>query len=440
MTDFKNLCSFGVEELTQLGASHAIATGSTSKQQQVKFANSKIVRTSIDESTSIELFAAVDGRTAMTDVKKMDEESVKASCGELLKLAKKLPVNKDFVDTARGTFKYNPITFDKRTAEMGLEAVDLVERAMETAGAVKSAGMFELDVSENFLHSSTGPHGSQKSTGAYFSIRCLEDKAASGHKVTASSRVGEIKFEELAKEASSLARKARNPSPGPQGVYNIVFDALPFAALINNVADSAGAFNVESGLSCLTGKVGQKIAAGDFSLFDDACNSSGLHSTAFDAEGTATKRTAIIQNGVLKTFLHNTSTATRHKAKSTGNAGILSPHAWNLEVEKGKATLDELLREAKNGIYISNIWYTRFQNYATGDFSTIPRDAAFLIENGELTKPINRIRITSSLPHLLANASLLSSNSRQIYGWEVETPTVSPDALVEKMHVSIPQG
>ena len=233
--------------------------------------------------------------------------------------------------------------------------------------------------------------------------------------------------------------KARNPSQGPAGVHNVVFDALPFAALVNYAVDSASAFSVESGLSCLADKVGQKVGQPSFSIYDDPRQQGAFHSTIFDAEGFPTQRTPLIEKGILKTYLHNSSTASRFNAKTTGNAGIFSPHPWNLEVEKGKMDLEKLISETKNGIYISNIWYTRFQNYSTGEFSTIPRDAAFMIENGELTKPINRIRIASSLPHVLASTSLLSSHQRQIFGWEVETPTFSVDAMVEKMQVTTPQ-
>ncbi len=429
-----------VEKLQKLGCDNVIATASSSLRRQIKFANNKIARTSAEESSSIHLFASIGKKTVETLVD-AKEKNLDKRLAELVALAKKLPDNPEFQGIASGKYTYPKINcFDAKISQSGEECVEILEQALETCKNVKAGGMFETNESSEFLYSSQGPSATSKGTGAYFSIRCLAEQNASGHKVIADTHLANINPVQLAVEASQLAIKAKNPVQGTEGTYNLVLDAFPFACLLDPFSHSASAFSVESGLSPLGGKINKKIASDAFTLYDDPTQADAFHATPFDSEGLPTKRTAIVENGILKTYLHNTSTAKKYGVASTGHAGLSSPHPWNPAVQKGKASLDELINEVKNGIYVTNVWYTRFQNYSTGDFSTIPRDAIMQIENGELTKPLRGIRISDNLLNLLSNISMLSSNQCQIYGWEVETPIFSCDALIEKVKITTPQG
>lgn len=101
------------------------------------------------------------------------------------------------------------------------------------------------------------------------------------------------------------------------------------------------------------------------------------------------------------------------------------PHAWNIVLEPGDYSKEELFSEVKKGIYITNVWYTRFQNYVAGDFSTIPRDGIFLVENGEL-KPIRNIRVSDNLQRILESVIALGKELHHIHWWEVNTPVSTP--------------
>lgn len=436
----KEKCIEIVEKLEKLGCDNVIATASSSTRRQIKFANNKICRTSTEDSSGIHLFASIGKKTAETLIEEK-EKNLDKILQEFVDLAKKLPDNPEFQGVASGKFTYPKVDcFDAKVSQSGEECIEILAQALETCKNVKAGGMFETNESTEFLYSSQGPSATSKATGVYFSIRCLAEQNASGHKVNAGTHFSSVDPIELAEDAKQLALKARNPQQGQEGVYDVVLDAFPFACLLDPFAHSASAFSVESGLSALGGKINKKIASDEFTLYDDPTAQNAFHATPFDAEGFPTKKTPIVESGVLKTFLHNTSTAKKYGVASTGHAGLSSPHPWNPTVQKGKATLEQLLSEVKNGIYVTNVWYTRFQNYSTADFSTIPRDAIMLIENGELTKPLRGIRISDNLLNMLSNIKLLSSSQRQIYGWEVETPIFSCDALVGNVKVTTPQG
>lgn len=209
----------------------------------------------------------------------------------------------------------------------------------------------------------------------------------------------------------------------------MIFSHLSFANLISYMAEFASAFYVDSGMSFLAGKIGDNVGSEKVNVMDSGIHADGIASRKFDDEGLATGETKIIENGKLKSYLHNTSTARKHGTKTTGNAGVVYPSPWNEVVEKGDFSINEMLEDVKKGIYITNVWYTRFQNYMTGDFSTIARDGAFLIEDGKISHPVEGIRISDSMLRILKNVDLLSNDLRQIYWWEVEVPVFTPRCL-----------
>ena len=100
------------------------------------------------------------------------------------------------------------------------------------------------------------------------------------------------------------------------------------------------------------------------------------------------------------------------------------------------ATGKYLERQVKRGLIITNVWYTRFQNYETGDFSTIPRDGMFLIENGKVTGAVKELRVSDNLISILKNISAIGKEPESVFGWEVEIPTVTPPVLVKGVRVT----
>jgi PmbA protein len=186
--------------------------------------------------------------------------------------------------------------------------------------------------------------------------------------------------------------------------------------------------------------MGKKVASDSFSLTDHGRTPGGLGGRGFDDEGTPTQSTKIIEGGVLKSYLHNLTTAKRFKTESTGNAGWIEPDAWNLEVGAGDSTYPEMVKEMKRGIILTSNWYTRFTNYRTGEFSTVPRDGTFLVEGGRVTKPLSGLRMSDSLERIFSSVALLSKQREWIQWWEVDTPTLCPWVLVDGVKITKAYG
>jgi PmbA protein len=157
----------------------------------------------------------------------------------------------------------------------------------------------------------------------------------------------------------------------------------------------------------------------------------------FDEEGVPVKETLLIDHGVFKTFLHNSSTAKLFKTETTGNAGILVPEPFTVLMDPGDYKLDEMFSQIKNGLYLTNTWYTRFQNYAAGDFSTVPRDGAFIIKNGEIKSSTANLRVSENAIRLLQNVEAMTRERQQVRWWdEISEPTFSPYVLARGVKIT----
>ena len=132
-------------------------------------------------------------------------------------------------------------------------------------------------------------------------------------------------------------------------------------------------------------------------------------------------------------LIHNTTSSLMMQTESTGNSELISfgsgskflaPTPTNMVYKNGDQTLEEIIADSKKPtIYVTSNWYTRYTNMLEGEFSSIPRDGMFLIEDGEIKKPVRKLRITDNLLRMSRNIAAVGNDQKQIFWWEVYTPT-----------------
>lgn len=407
------------------------------EKAQVKFSNNKVSTTQRWLTDSVFVFAAINGRTVSTTIA-ADRNSADKAVSKLVGFAKNISKNSAYRGIAKGPFSYKKVrAFDKKLVDVDMadKVIAAINAALE-CGAKRASGVLETTAGSLYLATSNGVEGEDNSAKAYFSIRALAENEGSGHDVMATRKAGEFDCVKAAERAAAISVDSQKPSPISSGTYDVLLDFLPAANLMEHVAGSASIFYVESGLSCLGNKLGKNVASNSLTLVDDATIDWGISSRAFDDEGVPTKRNEIIKDGMLKTYLHNTSTASRHKTKTTASAGLVAPKAINPVVEKGNLNKEAMLSKIKKGLLVTNVWYTRFTNHATGDFSTIPRDGMFLVENGKIKRPVKGLRISDNLLGMLKRVGAVGSESREIMSWELESPITVPQLLVRKANIT----
>jgi len=421
------------KRLLEKGADDVVLKKIESDESIIKFVNNKVARTGLETDHIIDIFVAKDKKLVSTSLKEFTDESIEKTANKVMVFLKEAQKNNSYVSLPKGNFKYTNIKdiYDEKIRD--LDQVELMESTINSAlkKTKRVSGTFTTSLAKISILTSENIEREFLKSSLYLSLRAFSTKEASGHKTLTSSVLKNFNYEKAAEEAAEISKKALNPQDGVPGHYDIVFSPLAFAPILDNVGEAASIFNVESGMSFLTNK---DENYGDFKLFDEGILENGINSAPFDDEGYPCQKTEIIKDGKLLTYLHNNSSAIKHKTKSTGNAGIIMPSPSNLVLE-GKSgnpfSID-------NGIYITNVWYTRFQNYATGDFSTIPRDGMFLIKNGEIEKPIKNLRVSENAVNMLKNIEIFGKDKEQITSWEAHIPCYLPSLLIKNVKMTKP--
>jgi PmbA protein len=218
----------------------------------------------------------------------------------------------------------------------------------------------------------------------------------------------------------------------------VVLDPTVAASFVGLLGKAAGADVVQRGRSPLAERLGEEVAAEAFVLHDDGLDPEGFATAPIDAEGTPRRRTALIEAGRLRTFLYDSYTARRGDAASTGNAGrsgYRSPpgvSTSNLIVASGTGSLERLLGEAGDGVYINDVAGLHSGvNPVTGIFSVGASGRA--IRNGEKAEPLREFTIASDLVSMLRAVQAAGSESRWVpFGGSVSVPPL----LIGEMTVS----
>ena len=425
-----------VKKAQKLGCQDAVADVIQNRAHQIRFGRNEPVIANRWRESYASVFLVYDKRVVATDLK--DLTDIDASLERLIKIAKASQRNPEYAGLAEGPFKYGRMRPDPKVLalEDGSDYVDAAIHGALAQGAKECAGSFWRYEDEHDLATSNGAGGHDHRAGLYLSIRAMLSLESSGHGIACASRLSQFDPEKAGRKAGRVASLAKNPTGGKAGRYTVVFDPLIFGALTDQVAGRTSAYAVLAGFSPFGKKIGKRVASPAVTMWDDGSEES-LSRKKFDLEGVPTRRTAIIQKGVLKTYLHNTSTAKRFKTKTTGNAGLISPDPHAVFVKPGDWSRDEIFSEVKDGLWLTNTWYTRYQSYISGDLSTIPRDGIFHIRKGEVVEAWKDIRLTDNLVRLMKNVVALSDQTEQMMWWgEVSIPNFVPYALIKDVGIT----
>ncbi|MDD1746545.1 MAG: TldD/PmbA family protein [Methanomassiliicoccales archaeon] len=433
----EEICQLVLRTCKAQGVSDVVVTVAQSEGLMVRFSNNEITIVNALSDATASIFVNDNGRKAGANAADLSKKGLESAAKKVVEMAKRAPAASTYAPLPQGPFSYDPklleggqVSTDPKTL------VPYVKEAIEAAqreGAERVAGSLTSDNGKLTLLTSNGAFGVMRKSAIELSLRAFTSGSASGHAVSVAGKEADFKPSQAGAEAGRLARMSSEASDGEPGEYDAVLGPLVFADLVNQVGRAASAFSVEAGMSFLADKVGQRVASEGISISDDPTMEGTYGSTPFDAEGLPTRRNAMVEAGVLKGYLHNSTTAKKFGTTTTANAGLVAPRPFNLVVEAGPRSLEEVIASVEKGIYVTNDWYLRYQNFQTGDFSTIPRDAMFLIENGKLSRPIKELRISDNLLRMFSSIKEVAKERSWVRWWEVEVPTLCPAALVGKV-------
>jgi PmbA protein len=240
-------------------------------------------------------------------------------------------------------------------------------------------------------------------------------------KLDAPEKVGKIAAERTLRRLG--ARKAKTAQ------VPIVFDPMVSTSIIEHIFEGINGDSVYRGASFLAGKLGQKIAGDNVNVIDDGTIPGGFGTSPFDGEGIPTRRTVVIENGVLKSYLLNTYTAKKLGMQTTANAsrglaGTPGIGPGNYFLQAGSRTPKELIGDIKEGLYVTE-FLGHGANLVTGDYS---RGASGMwISGGEFAYPVEEITVAGNLKEMFFNISEIASDLE--FRGSVAAPTLRIDGL-----------
>jgi PmbA protein len=234
--------------------------------------------------------------------------------------------------------------------------------------------------------------------------------------------------EKIGRSAGERTVRRLNPRKVATGRVPVVFDPRVAGSLVGHLASAVNATAIVRKTSFLMDKMGERLFRAGIRVMDDPLRRRGLRSRPFDGEGVAGRPLAIVDDGVLRSWLLDSATGRELGLPTTGHAqrGVSSspsPGATNLHLAPGDKSPQALIADIAQGFYVTDL-IGMGANVVTGDYS---RGAAGLwIENGTLGFPVSEVTIAGHLSDIFAN---LEPANDLVFRYGTNAPTVRLEGL-----------
>jgi predicted Zn-dependent protease len=415
----------------------------------LRFAAGRPTQSTAIEDLTVEIAVPLRGHVGRAATNAVDDVSL-AECAERASLAARAAE----ASGGDGTFPgFAPehrspdrSAFDPATAELDpAEGAAALAETFEVANShgVEAHGIWTVAEQDQGWATAEGSRAERR-TDAFMKVICIAPSGRSGYASETSFRGGTIAPRELAERAARKAVAAGDPAEVPPGAYTVVFEPQAVGWLLDLLASCAfnGLAHAE-GRGALEGRLGQPVAAPAINLSDSPASPRTLP-RSFDAEGTQKAPMPLIQDGVAHGVAHDLRSATLAGTTSTGHAlapgGTGSgPHPTNLVLAGGGAAGEaELCAPVERGVYVTRLWYANVVRPKETLITAVTRDGTFLIEDGEVTRPLRDLRLTDSVLGILSRTQALGRDQQltsdgEFYGrrfaYGVVCPALRADAV-----------
>jgi PmbA protein len=392
------------------------------------FLGKRSASTSTSDLTAEGIRQLVDGAMALVNVTEEDAFSGLPETAEFGSLSSDLHLYHEDVYSLPGPER---IEWARRAEAAALEADARITNS--------DGGSFDAATGRKALANSRGFVGGYRSSYAGVSAAPLAQDANGAMQRdgwwSSARRLADLDSPEaIGKEAARRTLRRLGARRVPTQRVPIVFAPEVARSLIGSIFEAASGDAIWRGASFLAGKLGELIAAPSLTIIDDntmllPTGMGGFGTSPFDGEGLPSRRTVVVEAGVLRNYLLNTYTARKLGMKSTHNAsrglaGAPGIGCGNLYLEPGTSTPDQIIGDVQAGLYVTGLIGFGV-NTVTGDYS---RGATGLwIENGVLTHAVEEVTIAGNLAEMLRNVTAIG-NDLEFRG-SVASPTLRIDGM-----------
>ncbi|SRR5581483_9475513 len=380
-----------------------------------RFASSAIHQNVTERDAEVRVRAVVGKRAGVASTNDLSSEALRRVAETAVTIAGLQPENPDFpgLPAPRPIVPVN--AFAQATADYGpaqrAAAVKVIcDLALERG--CQAFGAFSTSATETAVCTTTGVFAYERQTGAHLKTVVMADDEGSGYAQRSAMDARAIDVEAAGREAVELALRSRAPGTIEPGEYTVLLNECAVGEMLEYLAYIGfSALAVQEGRSFMAEARGKQVASPLVSIWDDGHDPLGLPA-AFDYEGMPKQRVTFFEQGTAREVVYDTLTAAVDGRETTGHAlpapNTMGPLPWNLFMAPGDASKAELLRSIDRGIWVTRFWYVNVVHPLKTVLTGMTRDGTFLIERGELTRPIRNFRFTQSALGALANTRRVS--------------------------------
>jgi len=389
-----------------------------------RFANNTIHQNVATEGATLYLRAVRGQRTGCVRTGVLTDEGIAEAARRSAAIAAVAAEDPEFPGVVGSPAAEPCAVFDAPTATASpaqrAAAVREIIGRIEGGGAV-AAGSLWTGVDSIAAANTAGTRQYDRGTAVRLNVVAMADTAA-GRATFSGQRLAEMDALERAEFALKKCLASRDAAELGPGEYPVVLEPPAAAHLVRFLAALGfNALDMQQGRSCLQGKLGETVFDERITLVDDPRDPAGWPA-AFDGEGVPRQRVELVIDGVFESVVHDTRTAAKAGARSTGNAGVppnpRGPYPGTLLMSAGAATVDEMVGSTERGLLVSDFHYTNVAERSTGTITGMTRYGLFEIIDGQVARPVRNLRFTQSVRAALADVRAVGA-ARERFGSSV---------------------
>ncbi len=433
------LAGEAVSAATQAGATAAEATLSQARRFHVEARDKTISKLEQSTGATLHVRLFVEGRRVTVSTSDLARENVRRALREAVEQAREvasdpLATLPEHCSRYEGNLRLFDPGIAQRDDALKVDDVLALESMVRDADArvVNSSGSHYSDASSiTALANSSGFSAAYTATRASLSsapVAQHDGVKRTGHYGTAGRFFRDLESTSIVSRIAARRAVELFGARKPQTArLPVIFERDVAAAVLDDLFSAVNGGNVAIGNSWLAERLGERIGSDLITIVDDGTLPEKLGSSPFDGEGVATRRTPVFERGTLRSFLFDTYYARRLGAQTTGNStgGGIGPN--NFYLEPGTQSLDELIASTPLGVLVlDTIGFAT--EHATGNYSRGAR--GFMIENGELSYPIDEFTVAGNFGEMLAAVDAVADDLR------FDSSVVSPSFRVAEMTIS----
>ncbi|MBI3914555.1 MAG: TldD/PmbA family protein [Chloroflexi bacterium] len=408
-----------------------------SERALTRFANSYIHQNVAETNAEVRVRVVYGKKIGVASTNDLSPEGLKRAADTARVIAMLQPDNPDFTSLPSPAPIQNVETYVERTANFSPDqrahAVSVLCKKAKARGVV-AAGAFTTASFEVAVANSLGVFAYHPGSLAEMNTVMMTDNG-SGYAARAHADARQINAEAIADEAISKALKARNPTDLEAGEYTVLLEEYAVVDVLNFLDWlSFSAQAVQEDRSFMKGKLGEKVMSENVTIWDDGAAGDAI-ALPFDYEGVPRQRVTLIEKGIARGIVYDTATAAKDGVASTGHSlpapNSDGPSAMHLFMAPGETKKSEMLKGVERGVWVTRFWYTRVVHPLQVLITGMTRDGTFLIENGEITRPVKNFRFTTSYLAALNHVRAISQETKLFHeDWSNASRSV-PAILVD---------